>query len=336
MDSIDQMTPSESILQRILFEPRAQYSLSNMNYRLNEDRLVISKKFFEVFAATTTVPPFTPNNFSTWKDSLQSYLRQSYGMDTLINDGIEREILPVQVENESESEYQWRIATFRQRDLALYLVLDKAINTGKDIDPKYRSLATAVYRKAIIEGQPYGQVLFDELSMVVKGSPLHSRINSITELAKIKMDKTGSEQHIFNVWKRVVESLKSLQMDADALYKMFLIKAIGHTKEHQGVMVALASLPPQELLELPAETILARFLASAEHSRGLKGTEIENSSALFASTHVASDVARKRKADVVCYSCGKAGHYSSDCRSKTKASKPSGSDRSNFKKGKKA
>ena len=301
---------------------------------MHEDRLVISKKFFEVFAGTTTVPPFTPQSFSVWKELLTSYLRGSYGLDTLIGDIKERESKPERISGENEADFNWRLSVFGNRDLALYLIIDKAINTAKEVDPKYRSLATSIYRQAMMVGRPFGQELFDELSLVVKGSPLHSRINAINDLVKIKMEKLGQEQHVFNIWKRTVETLNSLQVDIHTLYRMILIRAIGHVREHNGVMVSLAGMPPQNLLDLSAETILARFLASAEHNKGLKGAETE-ANAMLAGTTFNTEANLKRKVDVSCFNCGKQGHFASDCRSKPKT-KPGSGGSGSGKKAKKA
>lgn len=293
-----------------------QYSsLVNMDYKSHEDRLAISKKFFDTLPGMTTVPMFTPERFNIWSELMISFLRGSHGLDTLIGGEGDRELTPVRFRTESEEEHEERCDIFNQRNLALYLILDKAITANKEIDPKYRALASTIYKQAIMTGIAVGQTLYDELSKNVKGSPLHARINAINDLIKLKMDRLGQEQHLFNIWKRAVETLNSLQIDIQALYRMVLIGAIGHIREHNSVMVALASLPPHELIELSPEMILSRFLANAEHSKGLRGAEPAN--AMFAGAQKESDAsALKRKAGIKCYHCQKLGHFASECKSK--------------------
>ena len=291
------------------------YTLENRDYKSHEARLTISKKFYDMLPGMTTVPMFTPERFNIWSELLISFLRGSHGLDTLIGGEGERELCPLRFVDETLEEFDFRCQTFDQRNLALYLIIDKAITANKEIDPKYRALASTVYKQGIMEGVAFGQTLYDELSKNVKGSPLHARINAINELIKLKMDKIGQEQHLFNIWKRAVETLNSLQIDVQALYRMILIGAIGHVREHNSVMVALATLPPHELIELTPEMILSRFLANAEHSKGLRGAEPAN--AMFAGAQKGPDAsAQKRKAGIKCYHCQKLGHYASECRNK--------------------
>ena len=123
-----------------------------------------------------------------------------------------------------------------------------------------------------------------------------------------------------------METLNSLQLDIPSLYRMFLIRAIGHVREHNSLMVSLAGLPPEELLVLPAETILARFLASAEHSRGIRGPDAE--SAMLSGPTKATEAFPKRKAsEVSCFNCGKRGHMAAQCRSKKREGPASPSKR---------
>ena len=66
---------------------------------------------------------------------------------------------------------------------------------------------------------------------------------------------------------------------------------------------------------LPAETILARFLASAEHSRGIRGSEPEL--AMLSGPTSTSEALPKRKAnEKTCHNCGKYGHLAGTCRNK--------------------
>lgn len=292
------------------------FSYSNVNYKIDKEMLVISEKFYANLSSMNAIPPFQIKGFSSWKDSIHSFLRGTYMLEALIDE--ERELPPIQLESESTDDYEWRMSIFRKRDYALYLILDRSVTLGSvpalGLDPKFSALSTLIYKKSKTEGTYPGSILFSELQLAVGGSHLHSRINAVMEVASLRMERVGGEQATFNTWRHLSEQHSSLGIDIEMSLKCSLIHAVGHVREHQSTMVSLASLSPDELRALSAQDIISRFLSSAEHAKGLKGSS-QKDLALYTS---ASDVPRapvkRDKANgTVCFNCGKAGHISPRC-----------------------
>jgi hypothetical protein len=180
---------------------------------------------------------------------------------------------------------------------------------GKDLDQKYSALSTSIYKKSRSDGTYPGSILFTDLQLAVGGSHLHSRINAVIEASSLRMDRVGGEQSTYNKWKNSWDLYQSLGMSADMIMKIILIHAIGHVREHQSTIVALASLSPDELREISPQDILQRFLSSAEHAKGLRGQN-QKDLALYSN---ANEVPRADANGTVCYNCGKLGHISPRC-----------------------
>ena len=112
--------------------------------------------------------------------------------------------------------------------------------------------------------------------------------------------------------------MKSLLMDLESITKSCLVRGLGGVKEHSNVMVSLASLNPSELTTLSDETILSRFIASAEQHKGLKNGS--SGLALYAAESTPSTSTSTCGPPPTCYTCRKVGHLSRDCRKKPKDS----------------
>jgi hypothetical protein len=285
------------------------YSRTNIDYLSKENsRLVVTDKFFSMLSSISTVPTFSVKNFASWKDSIRSFLRTSFGLESLISEF--QELEPIQLDSESEVDYQERVQIFKRRDLALYLILDKSINSSKELDPKFSALSTRIYDQSLIDQSYPGILLYNGFESTIKGSHLHTRINLTHDLVHLRLESLGKEQNYFNEYKRLKDSMKSLFMDLDIITKSCLIKGLGSLKEHSTVMVSLASLNPTELAALTDEMILARFIASAEQNRGLKGSNANL--ALYAGSSDPTS-GNPKMSNMKCYNCNKYGHVSRDC-----------------------
>ena len=282
------------------------YSFANVDYQTDKDMLVIGEKFFQTLPSMSLIPPFSVKAFSVWKSAIHSFLRGCYCLESLIDE--DRELYPTQLDTESIDDYKWRCSVFKRRDKALYLVLDRSITLGKDLDEKYSALSTAIFKKSKDEAFCPGAVLFTELQLAVGGSHLHSRIHAVIEAASLRMDRLGGEQAIFNKWKNVNDLFLNLGMDLEMLMKCLLINAVGHIREHQSTIVGLASLSPEQLKDLSPQDIISRFLSSAEHAKGIKG--VAKDLALF--SHV-GDSSKNEPKEIRCFNCNKLGHMSKDC-----------------------
>ena len=100
-------------------------------------------------------------------------------------------MVPIKLDQETADDHLWRCSVFKRRDQALYLILDRSVNLGKDIDEKYSALSTSIHKKAKSDGTYPGSTLFNELQVAVGGSHLHSRIHAVIEAASLRMDRLG-------------------------------------------------------------------------------------------------------------------------------------------------
>jgi hypothetical protein len=283
---------------------------TNINYRNSlYTRYIVTDKFFETIAGVTTIPTFSIKKFSTWKDLIRSHLRTSFALDKLIGDP--QEVYPIQVLGEDNDHYFDRECIFRRRDEALYMILDKAISSSKEAEiDKFIALSTRIYEQCQKSDGLAGVTLFTTFEQVIKGSPLHTRINLVYELLTRKPKGLGFEQEYYNEYIRDKQSLKSLLMDADAITKAALIRGLGTIKEHNTLMVSLASLEAAEFTALTDEEIFARFLASAEQNKRIKSVD---DVALITTSNESS------KSFMKCHRCGRTGHLANACRSKRSA-----------------
>ena len=301
------------------------YSVSNVDYRTDKDMLVISEKFYANLPSMNAIPAFSIKQFATWKDSIHSFLRGAYCLESLIDD--DRELPPIQLESESLVDFQWRQSVFKRRDNALYLILDRSVTLGKELDPKFSALSTTIYKKSKSEGIFPGSVLFSELKLAVGGSHLHSRINLAIDAAALRMDKLGGEQSAFNKWRNIVDQMSSLDMDLEMLMKCLLIHGIGHVREHQSTMVSLASLSPEELRALSSQNILSRFLSSAEHAKGLRGPNPRDLALYTSAAESPRAPVKRGSAPGACFNCNKFGHIAAVCPDKKLRQSGDGSDK---------
>jgi hypothetical protein len=285
------------------------FTRSNINYRnSNYTRLIVTDKFFDHIAGITTIPAFSVKRFSWWKDLMRSHLRTTFGLDNLIAEPREEE--PIQLFDEDLNHFYDRLSIFRRRDYALYLVLDKSISSSKEIDlEKFISLSTKIHDScALSEGYP-GYSLYCSFETTIKGSHLHTRMNLAYELVTAKPSGLGKEQEFYNLFQRHRESIKSLGMDLDMLLKVVLIRGLGTIKEHHTLMVSLAAMDPNELMNLTEEDVLARFIASAEQNKRVRPND---DVALLATS---ANQSSRRK----CYNCGRMGHFSVNCTAPKRA-----------------
>jgi hypothetical protein len=279
------------------------YSNSNINYLNDEFRFSIGAKFHQTLPSITSIPTFSPTRINDWKDRLRSWLRSCHSLDYLIRDV--RESHPIQTEDEDDEHYSKRVAIFKARDRAFFLVLDKSLSGASNIDPKFLALSDQL---SLDESTAIGQKLYDGLMFLLKGSHLWSRIDTISSMVNLKLDKIGMEQKIFNDWKRESDLQQSLQLDLNKVQKLLLINALNHRKEHKTVMLQLAALSPEELFAMTPQAILERFLASAGHLNTKEGGE--------PLALLAEHGAPKRKLEgstVTCFYCKQSGHYKSEC-----------------------
>lgn len=294
------------------------YSYMNLDYAKSEHEYAISVKFYQQLPTISTIPVFNPQKFDDWNDRMKSFLRSCFSLDCLIKD--KRELKPIQLVDESIEDFEKRMNIFSSRNKALYLILDKSLSTaGGSIDSKFLALSEKLNESAELDR---GQQLYDGIIFLLKGSHLWARLDSISSMNDLKLDKVGSEQAIFNRWKRESEIQSSLQLDLVKAQKLMLIKALNARKEHKTVMLQLAAMNPEELFNLSAQQILDRFLASAGHQQG-GAKEAGDSVALIAEVGNSSG---KRKVDtesIVCYFCHQPGHIKSNCP-KWKKSKKGG------------
>lgn len=278
----------------------------NINYLENENKWTVSQKFFNSLPTLATIPTFNPTKLSDWIDRLKSFLRSCHSLDYLIRD--DKEQKPILLDSESDENFEKRITIFNERNRALYLILDKSLSTNTiNLDPKYLSLSEKIYSE---ETESIGQKLYDGILFLVKGSHLWARLDSINDLMDIKLEKLGSEQYVFNNWKRQVDIQNSFQMDIGKFQKLVLINALSKCKEHKTVVLQLAAMNPEELFSLSAQDILNRFLASAGHLQS-------NKNSVEVALYSAEDNIGKRSdnngINVVCYNCNQRGHYKSQC-----------------------
>lgn len=310
MGDISQLTPFTSrngSQDSGIFESIKGFNGSNINYLANIDKWKVSTKFFNSLPTLATVPPFNPNRLSDWIDKLKSFLRGCHSLDLLIRE--DKETCPIQVDNEEISQFNQRMEIFSERNRALYLILDKSLSASTvNLDPKYLSLSEKIYTE---ESEFIGQKLYDGILFLLKGSHLWARLDTINDLLKIKLDKLGSEQQVFNLWKRQVDIQTSLQMDLQKFQKLILINALSKCKEHKTVVLQLAAMTPEELFALSSQDILNRFLASAGHLQ--KGSKDIQEIALYAN----EDTSKKRKLNDtgarVCFNCNQSGHFKAQC-----------------------
>ena len=278
------------------------YDCCNINYLEDEFRFTIGAKFHQTLPTMASIPPFSPTRVNDWKDKMRSWLRACHSLDYLIRES--RESFPVQLDEENDQHYQKRVAIFKSRDRAFFLVLDKSISTGNNIDPKFLALADQL---SLDESSAIGQKLYDGLMFLLKGSHLWSRIDSLVIMSGLKLEKIGLEQQLYNNWKRESDLQSSLQLDLAKVQKLLLINSFSHRKEHKTVLLQLAALNAEELFALTPQAILERFLASAGH---LKGKDLEEPLALLAEQ---SPGKRKTASGITCYFCKQMGHYKSEC-----------------------
>ena len=232
----------------------------------DEVRFTIGAKFHQTLPSLSSIPPFSPTNFNEWKDKLRSWMRSCHSLDYLIRDV--RESYPVRVDDEDLDQFNRRVDIFKARDRACYLVLDKSLSTSVKLDPKYLALSEKMSQDVSTES---GQQLFDGIVFLLKGSHLWARIDSLVSMSHFKLDNIGSEQSIYNNWKRESDLQNSLHLDVFMIQKLWLINALSTKKEHKTVMLQLAAMSPEELLNLTPQAILERFIASAGHLKSKDG-----------------------------------------------------------------
>lgn len=293
------------------------YGNSNINYLIDENRYKISVKFFNSLPTMATIPPFNPTKVSEWSDKMKSFLRGCHSLDLMLRD--DREKQPIRVMSESVEQYEKRLFIYNERSRALYLILDKSLSGNTvNLDPKFLALSEKLYAEDVSD---IGYKLYEGIIFLLKGSHLWSRMDTINDLMKIKLERLGQEQSVFNEWKRQTELQSSLQMDLQKFQKVVLINALNNRKEHKTVVLQLAAMTPEELFNLSPQDILDRFLASAGHLQN--GSKEVTETALYAS----SDQTTKRKLDSsvkVCYNCQQPGHFKAQCpkgRSNVKSNK---------------
>lgn len=281
------------------------FSNTNLDYLSDENRFTIGAKFHQTLPTTSTIPPFTPNRVNEWKDRMKSWLRSCHALDYLIRD--DREATPVRVDAETEEQFDRRMVIYKARDRALYLVLDKSLSSAAGtIDPKFLALSEQL---SLEDSIGIGGKLYDGVLFLIKGSHLWSRVDTLTAMVDLKLDRVGLEQAVFNTWKREADVQVGLQLDLAKVQKLLLIKALNHRREHKAVMLQLAALNPDELFALTPQQILERFIASAGHIGG-SSKEAGESVALLA------EHSGKRKWDTstaTCFKCKKIGHVKSEC-----------------------
>ena len=306
MEQLTVDTPTVSPMNTVLFTNSVTYSGTNINYLNDLARYSISLKFHENLPIMTTVPTFTPSSVNEWTDRMKAFLRQCHSLDHLIREV--REVEPLQVDEESVEDFEHRLKIYRARDLALYKILDKSLATGVgSIDPKFLALSEQLSLQQDTRG--IGYKLYEGILFLLKGSHLFARIDTLNSLFGLKLASIGTEQAIFNKWKREVDVQSGMQLDLAKIQKLLLINALSTKQEHKTVVLQLAAMTPQELFALTPQQILERFLASAGH-QGAK--ESKSSVALLADT----DGGTKRKLDstvVTCYYCHGKGHIRSSC-----------------------
>lgn len=222
----------------------------------------------------------------------------------------------MQVLGESLENYDKRVEIFTSRNRALYLILDKSLSSGS-VDSKFLSLSEKLNDQNDMDK---GQKLFDGIIFLLKGSHLWARLDSISVMNSLRLDKVGLEQSLFNQWKRETEIQQSLQLDLVKAQKLLLINAMNNRKEHKTVILQLAAMDPEELFNLSAQQILDRFLASAGHQQG--GVKAAGDSvALLAEVGTTPGKRKLDGAAVVCYFCQQSGHIKSNCLKWKKAQK---------------
>ena len=281
------------------------FNNNNINYLLNESKWRIKEKFFDRLPTITTIPVFTPNSLSEYQDKLKSFLRISFSLDHLIRQ--EREQRPVKCKTESDEQYESRLEIYQSRDRALYLILDRSINMASGLDVKYTSLSDKLNTDGI---ESIGQTLYDGILKLLKGSHLYARLESLNNIMDIKLQKVGSEQDVFNQWKRQVDVQASFQLDLFKFQRLLLINSLS-ISQHQTVSLQLAAMTPEELFKLTPQDILDRYLASAGHLLG-SGKDSGTAVALFTESQEGK---KKDSSERLCYHCGKPGHYKSNCPS---------------------